>query len=114
MSSTSLFHEMTISVARRGFHDQDAYVPLADHPVTVMQSWRLLEEAGEVGRALRQGNAEQAIIELADLVITAQNLAHRIQPGITLDRIIADKLARDEHRGYLHGEEIEEIQENHQ
>ncbi len=107
MTAHELFLEMIRSVERRGFHHPTAYTPTAADPILTMQTFRLLEEAGEVARALRKNQPENALIELADLIIVAQNLAHRLHPGLGLDMLIQAKLATDElARGQLHGDNL--------
>ncbi|OHV34887.1 hypothetical protein BCD49_23245 [Pseudofrankia sp. EUN1h] len=79
----------------RGFSDQSVYE----------QTWRLLEEAGELARAVRKNNGQRTLTgeligsvdeELVDVLIFACSIANRL--GIDLTDAIRAKEAHNETR----------------
>lgn len=93
------------SLERRGFIPQE---PWLDVQAVQTQVDAVLEELGEVARILRrdrQGREQLDIAKLAnegaDLVIASVCLLSRIA-GYAASEVIADKLAADEQRGWLH------------
>ena len=87
------------SVRRRGFL-KDAQGDDFKDSVMMSQYARLVEEVGEVGRAMRKPD-ESVLTELADVVIVCAAIAELM--GWNLAVAIADKCAMDEaERGHLH------------
>lgn len=65
---------------------------------------RMVEEVGELARAILNGNQKHALIESADVYVTNANI-HTTLGGI-LDDDVRAKLAADEQRGIMHGEVV--------
>lgn len=65
---------------------------------------RLVEEVGELARAILSNDKDNAITEAADVYITDANIATTL--GAILDDSVRAKLAADERRGLLHGEAV--------
>jgi hypothetical protein len=100
-----IFREAAGSVDRRGFFN---IAPgLTKHEGVMAQHVRLVEEVGELSRALRKDDGSDEAYrarceELADVVIVCASMAHVL--GIDLWAEIQRKLKADELRGLLHGE----------
>lgn len=96
----NIFDESIESVTRRGFHDAPLSAAFEDGHL-MRQYTRLVEEVGEVGRALRGKGSVTS--EVADVVITCANVLHVYGvSGAEMEAIISMKLASDEQRGHLH------------
>jgi len=95
----NIFDEAVESVRQRGFHDTPP--PGYTSDATLMAQYaRLVEEVGELGRALREGDSAGVRYECADVVIVAAQIAHL--RSIDLEHAIRNKCAQDEMRGWLH------------
>lgn len=68
------------------------------------QFTRMVEEVGELARAILSGDKHAAIVESADVYVTNANI-HTTLGGI-LDDTVRAKLAADEQRGVMHGEVV--------
>jgi len=86
------------SVQGRGFYGPDAIPTNAKNPLLMAQFLRLVEEVGELGRALRKdvGTAEEA----ADVLVVLYQISHIC--GIALEEATRTKILADEQRGHLH------------
>jgi phosphoribosyl-ATP pyrophosphohydrolase len=104
MEEGMIFEDAVASVKDRGFYDSDN--PANSWGLIMGQVLRLVEEVGEVARALRKRQTEQILIEIADVVIVCANLFHVVAQETncpySLEQVILDKLAADEARGRLH------------
>ena len=86
------------SVQSRGFYEADAIPTNAKNPLLMAQFLRLVEEVGELGRALRKdaGTDEEA----ADVLVVLYQIANIC--GIALEEATRTKILADEQRGHLH------------
>lgn len=98
-----MIDDITASLQRRGF-----YAGKVDLDAAGVQVWAVMEELGEVARMLRrhaQGvnglNTTKLTTEAADVVIAAVCLLAQCA-GEDASTVVADKLARDELRGWRH------------
>ena len=89
------------SVKDRGFYETDNVPLLARHGFLSAQRLRFCEEWGEFCRALRKEDGDGIRDELADVQIVLFQIAEAL--GVDLATAVAEKMARDEKRGLLHG-----------
>jgi len=89
------------SVRRRGFLTTEGQAPTFDDSLLMAQFTRLVEEVGELGRAMRHNDGATMLMELADVAIVCGAIA--AHKGWNLDAAVNAKCARDEMtRGHLH------------
>ena len=98
---TTLQQSAVDSVQRRGFYQSAAQPHASRWPLLNAQLYRFNEEVGEMHRALRKGHGISA--EIADVYIVLAQIANLL--NVDISQAVTAKLAADEERGYLHGDQ---------